>query len=85
MQSGKNKWKYLHASWDIAVLMYNLYICADQHGNITTGTLGVKPPTVYEYLKSANNKNLIQLPDNNDGDGDVVDSSGEYEYNNFFK
>ena len=81
-QSGKNNWKYLHASWDIAVLMYNLYICADQHGDITTGTLGVEPPTVYDYLKSANEKNLIHMPNDNEGegDGDVVDGGGEYEY-----
>ena len=66
--------------------MYNLYICADQHGDITTGTLGVEPPTVYDYLKSANEKNLVQMPNDNEGegDGDVVDGGGEYEYQHYF-
>ena len=66
--------------------MYNLYICADQHRNITTGTLGVEPPTVYEYFKSVNEKNLIEMPHDNEGegDGDVVDGGGEYEYQHYF-
>ena len=80
-QSGKtDNWKYLHASWDIAVLMYNLYICAEQHGDITTGTLGIEPPTVHEYLHSANSHNLIKLPESDDGDGEILDGGGDYEY-----
>lgn len=68
------------------MLMYNLYIRADQHSNITTGTLGVEAPTVYDYLKSANEKNLIQMPNHNEGEGDrdVVDGGGEYEYQHYF-
>ena len=50
----------------------------------TTGTLGVEPPTVYEYLKSANAKNLIEMPDNDNGDGEVLDDGGEYEYTHYF-
>ena len=64
--------------------MYNLYICAGQHGDITTGTLGVEPPSVYDYLKNANEKRLITLPQNDDEDGEALDEGGLYQYQHYF-
>ena len=49
--------------------MYNFYVYAGQHGNITTGTLIVELLTVAKYLNSANNHNLMHLPIDVDRDG----------------
>ena len=79
-QNRRNNWVYLHAVQDIAVLFYNLYICANKNGDITTGTLGIEPPTVAQYLKSANQHNLIHLLPDESQDGKLVDMGGEYQY-----
>ncbi len=39
---------------------FNLYTCSA--GSQVTGTLGVSPPTVYEYLYSVNHNLLIDIP-----------------------
>ena len=72
-------WYYLHAVWNIAVLFHHLYVCAGQMGDITTGMLGIEPPTVQEYFHSANTHNLIKLPADQDGDGEVLDAGGEFQ------
>ena len=41
-------------------LFFNLYTCGT--GSQVTGTLGVTPPTVHEYLYSCNNNLLIEVP-----------------------
>ena len=64
----------------MAVFFYNLYICAHQHGDITTGTLGIEPPSVAQYLHSANTHNLIHLLPDKAGDGKMVDMGGQYQY-----
>ncbi len=62
LQSGRSTWPYLRCLWDLQVLFYNLFICAEGHGNPTNGMFGIAPPSVQEYLFSANNNLLIPLP-----------------------
>ncbi len=62
LHNGRSNWPYLHCLWDLQVLFYNLFTCAEDHGNPTNGIFGVAPPTVEEYLFSANNYLLIPLP-----------------------
>ena len=56
----------------------------DEHGNITKGTLGVYPLSVYKYLKNTNKKQLIKIPENDDKYGEVLDRGSEYKYHHFF-
>ena len=59
-QSGRSNWQYLRCLWDLQTFFFNLFTCA--MGSQVTGTLGVTPPTVHEYLYSVNNNLLIELP-----------------------
>jgi hypothetical protein len=61
LQSGQSNWPYLRCLWDLQVLFYNLFTCAEGHGNPINGMFGIAPPTVAEYLYSANNNLLILL------------------------
>jgi hypothetical protein len=61
LQSGRSNWPYLRCLWDLQVLFYNLFTCAEGMGNPVNGMFGVSPPTVAEYLYSANNNLLIPL------------------------
>jgi hypothetical protein len=63
--------------WDLQVLFYNLFTCAEGHGNPTNGIFGIAPPSVAEYLYSVNNNLLIPLmnagnEEDNFGEGVMV-------------
>jgi hypothetical protein len=62
LQQGRSNWPYLQTLWDLQVLFYNLFTCAEGHGNPCNVILGIAPLTVVEYLYSANNNLLIPLP-----------------------
>ena len=62
LQQGRSNWPYLRTLWDLQVLFYNLFTCAQGHGNPCNVILGIAPPTVEEYLYSANHNLLIPLP-----------------------
>jgi hypothetical protein len=62
LQQGRSKWPYLRTLWDLQVLFYNLFTCAQGHGNPCNVILGIAPLTVEEYLYSANHNLLIPLP-----------------------
>ncbi len=55
LQQGRSNWPYLRTLWDLQVLFYNLFTCAQGHGNPCNVMFGVSPLTVVEYLNSANN------------------------------
>ena len=59
LQSGINNWEQITTLCNLQTLFYNLFICAQNHGSQVTGTLGAEPPSVAEYLCSANNDLLI--------------------------
>jgi len=61
LQSGRSNWPYLRQLWDLQVLFFNLFTCAEGMGNPINGMFGVAPPTVAEYLFSANNNLLIPM------------------------
>ncbi len=61
LQNGRPNWLYLQSLWDLQVLLYNLFTCAQGHGNPCNYLLGVPPPTVAEYLFSANNNLLVPI------------------------
>jgi hypothetical protein len=61
LQSGQSNWPYLWCLWDLQVLFYNLFTCTEGHSNPIIGMFGIAPPTVAEYLYSANNNLLIPL------------------------
>jgi hypothetical protein len=61
IQSGSSNWNYLHCSWDLQTLFFNLYTCSV--GSRVTGALGVNPPMIHKYfLFSCNNNLLIDHP-----------------------
>jgi hypothetical protein len=62
LQSGRSNWSSLLCLWDLQVLFFNLFTCAEGHGNPTNGIFGMTPPSVAEYLYSANHDLLIPLP-----------------------
>jgi hypothetical protein len=62
LQQGRSNWPYLRTLWDLQVLFYNLFTCAQGHGNPCNVMFGIAPPTVAEYLFSANNNRLIPMP-----------------------
>jgi hypothetical protein len=45
--------------WDLYLVFYNLFGCAQGHGN---AIIGIAPPTVSDFLYSANHNLLIPLP-----------------------
>ncbi len=47
--------------WDLQVLYFDLFTCAEGIGNPVNGMFGISPPTVAEYLFSATNDLLIPL------------------------
>ncbi len=55
MQQGRSNYPYLRALWDLQVLFYNLFTCAQGHGNPCNVMFGIAPPTVAEYLYTGNN------------------------------
>jgi hypothetical protein len=57
--NGRSNWQCLHCLWDLQTFFFNLYTCSV--GSQVTGTLGVSPPTVHEYLYSVNNYLLIDI------------------------
>ena len=61
LQSGRSNWPYLRCLWDLQVLFYNLFTCAEGHGNPVNGLFGITPPSVAEYLYSANHHLLVPL------------------------
>jgi len=52
-------WEYTQSIWHVEVLFANLHTCL--YGSQVTGFLGVEPPTVYEYLYSANNGFMVEV------------------------
>lgn len=62
LQQGRSNWPYLRCLWDLQVLFFNLFTCAHGHGNPCNTILGVAPPSVADYLYSANNNLLIPVP-----------------------
>jgi hypothetical protein len=61
LQSGCSNWPYLRCLWDLQVLFFNLFTCAEGIGNPINGMFGISPPTVAEYLYSTNNNLLVPL------------------------
>ncbi len=51
-----------------AGFIFNLFTCAEGIGNPINGMFGIAPPTVAEYLYSANNNLLIPLLNAHDED-----------------
>jgi hypothetical protein len=49
------------SAWDLQALFFILFTCAEGMGNPINGMFSITPPTVAEYLFSANNDLLIQL------------------------
>jgi len=66
LQSGRSNWPYLRCLWDLQVLFYNLFTCAEGHGNPTNGIFGIVPPSVEDYLYSANHDLLVPVVNAND-------------------
>ena len=62
LQSGRSSWPYLRQLWDLKVLFFNLFTCAEGMGNPINGMFGISPPTVEEYLYSTNNNLLFPIP-----------------------
>jgi hypothetical protein len=62
LQQGRSNSPYLRCLWDLQVLFYNLFTCAQGCGNPCNSILGVAPPIVEDYLNSANHNLLIPLP-----------------------
>ncbi len=60
--------------WDLQVLFQKkLFTCAEGMGNTVNGVLSIPPPTIEEYLFSANNNlltPLVQATDEEDNFGD---------------
>jgi hypothetical protein len=77
LQSGRSNWPYLRTLWDLHVLFYNLFTCAEGHGNPVNGVLGINPPTVEEYLFSANHNLLIPVQEA-EGIDDNFGDEGDY-------
>lgn len=74
-QNGRVHWQRLRCLWDMQTFFFNLYTCSA--GSQVTGTLGVSPPTVSEYLYSVHHNLLVDFPmDENDEqfDGDAADA-----------
>jgi len=61
LQQGQSNWPNLRCLWDLQVLFNNLFGCAQGHGNPCNAILGVAPPTVSDYLYSANHNLPISL------------------------
>ena len=79
LQNGRSNWLYLKSLWDLQVLFYNLFTCAQGHGNPCNYILGVTPPTVEEYLYSANNNLLVPLIIHDDEDDRFENENAEDE------
>ena len=47
---------------NLQTLFFNLRMCAGNQGSQATGTFGINPPTVAEYLDSANQNLLMHFP-----------------------
>ena len=62
LQQGSPNVNQLSTLYNLQTLFFNLFICAGNHGSQVTGTFGVNPPSVSEYLDSANKKLLVPLP-----------------------
>ncbi len=75
----RSNWLYLKSLWDLQVLFYNLFTCAQGHGNPCNYILGVTPPTVEEYLYSANNNLLVPLIIHDDEDDRFENENAEDE------
>ena len=54
LDSGSRNQIQLRTLHDLQTLFYNLCMCACNHGSQVTGTFSVNPPSVSEYLDSAN-------------------------------
>jgi hypothetical protein len=59
-QSGRVNWQCLRCLWDLQTFFFNLYTCSA--GSQITGTLGVSPPTVSEYLSTVHHNLLVDFP-----------------------
>jgi hypothetical protein len=74
------KWPIKLAIFKVTlVLFYNLFTCAQGHGNPCNYLLGVPPPTVEEYLYSANNNLLVPLIIHDDKDDHFENENAEDE------
>ena len=81
LQSGRSNWPYLQCLWDLQVLFYNLFTCAEGHGNPVKGLFGIAPPSVAEYLYSANHHLLVPLvPAINEEDNFGQEEDGNHLY-----
>lgn len=78
-QNGQSNWAQLRCLWDLQSFMYNLFVCSNDCGSQVSGQLGVPPPTVAEYLYSANNNLLIPIP-LDEPDDHLAEEEGEYQY-----
>jgi hypothetical protein len=79
LQNGRSNWLYLQSLWDSQVFLYNLFTCTQGHGNPCNHLLGVPPPTVAEYLFSANNNLLVPLITNDDEDDNFANENDDDE------
>jgi hypothetical protein len=77
LQQGRSNWPYIRCLWDMHVFFYNLFTCAKSHGNPCNAISGVSPPSVSEYLHSANNHLYIPFPGNEEeGDNFGLEENG---------
>jgi len=58
-QSGRSTWPYLHCLWDLQVLFFNLFTCAEGLGNHINGMFCISPSRVSEYLYSTSHNLLV--------------------------
>jgi len=84
LQSGRSNWPYLRCLWDLQVLFYNLFTCAEGHGNSRNVIFGIAPPSVEDYLYSANHNLLVPLVNaNNENDNFRPEPAGNRLYYHF--
>jgi hypothetical protein len=77
LQQGRSNWPYIRCLWDMHVFFYILFPCAKSHGNPCNAISGVSPPSVSEYLHSANNHLYIPFPGNEEeGDNFGLEENG---------
>ncbi len=78
-QNGQSNWAQLCCLWDLQSFIYHLFVCSNDCGSQVSGQLGVLPPSVAEYLYSANNNLLIPIP-LDEPDDHLAEEEGEYKY-----
>jgi hypothetical protein len=81
VRDGKSNWPYLLCLWDLQVLFFNLFTCVHNCGSQSTGALAVSPPSVAEYLYSANHGLLVPLHNAEEADNFGAEEIDNNQYN----